>query len=143
MSWGPVEWIVIEFPGSRFSGAIIPALAQLVDSGTVRIIDLLVVHKDADGVASAVELDALDPDELALFEHLDGEVTGVLSDEDVALAAADLAPGSTAGLLVWENVWATTFAAAVRDAGGRVVAAERVPHEVVSAAIAAAEGVTA
>lgn len=139
MPWGPVEWIVIEFPGSRFTGEIIPALAALVDSGTVRIIDLLVVHKDDAGVAHAAELDTLDPAESVLFEPLDGEVLGLLSDEDVAEAAADLAPGSTAAMLVWENVWATTFATAVREAGGRLVAAERVPYDVVEAAVAAAE----
>ena len=134
MPWGPVEWIVVEFPGSRFRGEIVPELAKLVDTGTIHIIDLLVVHKDADGTVHAVELDALDPDEAGPFEHLDGEVMGLLSHDDITLAAA-----STAALLVWENALAAAFASAVRSAHGRVVAYERVPHEIVAAAVAAAE----
>lgn len=89
MPWGPVEWIVVEFPGSRFRGEIVPELAKLVDTGTIHIIDLLVVHKDADGTVHAVELDALDPDEAGPFEHLDGEVMGLLSHDDITLAAAE------------------------------------------------------
>jgi Family of unknown function (DUF6325) len=146
MSWGPVEWMVVEFPGSRFRGEIVPELSRLVDAGTVRIVDLLVVHKDQAGVARAVELDDLDPDELAVFDHLDGEVMGLLSDEDIDVATADLLPGSTAAMLVWENVWAAPLATAVRDAGGRILGSDRVPHDVVEAAVRDAEltdGVTA
>jgi hypothetical protein len=134
---GPVEYILIAFPGNKFSGQIVPALQELVASGTIHIIDLLFVKKAADGSVLVVELDQMDADEAAPFDGLEGEYGGLLSQEDIELAAAELPPNSSAGLLVWENLWAARFAAAVRAADGVVIANERVPHDLVMAALGA------
>lgn len=136
MPLGPVEYILIAFPGNKFSGQIVPALQELVASGTIQIIDLLFIKKDADGNVLAVELDTADEDEAAPFAELDGEYGDLLSQEDIELAAAELPPNSSAGLLVWENVWAARFAEAVRAADGQVIANERIPHAMVEAAVA-------
>lgn len=137
MPIGPVEYILIAFPGNRFNGQIVPALQELVDSGTIRIIDLLFLKKDAAGNVLFVELSDAGEEEAAPFEALDGEIDGLLTPEDIELAASELPPNSSAGLLVWENVWAARFAEAVRDAGGQVVANERIPHAVIEAALQA------
>lgn len=139
MPIGPVEYILIAFPGNKFSGRIAPALHELVASDVIHIIDLLFVKKDAAGNLLVIELDALDADESAPFDTLDGEVSDLLSRADIELAAAELPPNSAAGLLVWENVWARRFAEAVRAADGQVIANERIPHELVEAALRAAE----
>jgi Family of unknown function (DUF6325) len=138
MPIGPVEYMLIAFPGNKFSGRIVPALHELEASGTIHIIDLLFIKKDAAGNVLVVELEALEEDEAAPFETIDGEVGGLLSVEDIELAAADLPPNSSAGLLVWENAWATRFAEAVRAADGQVLANERIPHDIVMAALEAA-----
>ena len=107
-------------------------LKKLVDSGTIRIIDLVVLHKDGDGTVTTVELEGLDPDEAALFSDLDGDVMGLLNEEDIAFAGAALAPGNSAAILVWEDLWVSGFARDVEDAGGQVVghdAAARGPSE--------------
>jgi hypothetical protein len=140
MPLGPVEYILIAFPGNKFNGEIVPALKELVDSGTIHIIDLLFIKKDAAGNILAVELGNADTDEAAPFDELDGEVSDLLSMEDIELAAAELPPNSSAGLIVWENVWAARFAEAVRNANGHVIANERIPHAVIEAALAAMEG---
>jgi hypothetical protein len=132
MPLGPVEYLIIGFPGNRFKGEIVPALADLVESGTVRILDLVFIKKDADGALSIFEFDALE--DAAGFAGLDGEVGGLLNDEDVLLAAEALEPDSSAALLVWEDTWAAPLAAALRNAGGILIAGERIPHEIVEAA---------
>src|SRR5262245_38754254 len=100
MTIGPVEYLIIGFPGNQFKGEIAPALADLIAKGTIRVIDLVFIKKDADGSTTTFEYDALD--EFAVFADLDGEAGGLLNDEDVALAAETLAPNSSAALLVWE-----------------------------------------
>jgi hypothetical protein len=139
MSVGPVEYIMIVFPGNRFNGGIVPALQELVASGTIHIIDLLFIKKDADGNLFTFELNALDDEEGAPFDELDGDIGALLSTEDIQLAAQELPNNCSAGLLVWENVWAMRFAEAVRAANGVVVANERIPHAVVEAALQAAQ----
>jgi uncharacterized membrane protein len=135
-SIGPVEYIVIAFPGNRFKGEIVPALAELVDNDVIRIIDVAFIKKDADGNTAMFEYDTLD-DVLAFgFADVDGEAGGVLNDEDLELAAEALEPDSSAALIVWEHRWATGVAQAIRDAGGRIVAGERVPDEIVEQALA-------
>ena len=135
-SMGPVEYVVIAFPGNRFKGEIVPALAELVDNDVIGIIDVAFIKKDADGNAVMFEYDTLD-DVLAFgFADVDGEAGGVLNDEDLELAAEALEPDSSAALLVWEHRWAARVAQAIRDAGGRIVAGERVPDEVVEQAVA-------
>ena len=128
---GPVDYAIIVFPGNRFRGEIAPAIADLVDDGTIRIIDIAFVGKDADGTAVAMELTELDPDVQEGLEKLGIEVTGLFSDEDLIGAADALEPNSSAALLIWENVWARKVAQAMRDAGGVLVAFERIPHDVV------------
>lgn len=135
MSRGPLEYIIIEFPGNKFSGEIVPALHELVSSGTIRIVDLIFVKKDAEGLTESFELASLDPDEAAVFHRLDGEINGLVSEEDLRLAAEELAPDSSAAVLVWENSWAARFVDAVTKANGRVVAHERIPNEVFEAAL--------
>ena len=138
MALGPVEWIEIGFPGNKLSGSVVLPLKKLVDSGTIRIIDLVVLHKDSAGIVTALELEGLEPDEAALFEDLDGDVLGLLNEEDIAFAGEALAPGNSAAILVWEDLWVSAFAQSVEDAGGRVVGHDKVPDEVAQAALQAA-----
>jgi Family of unknown function (DUF6325) len=132
MTLGPVEYVLIGFPGNRFKGEIIPALAQLVEAGTIRIIDLVFVKKDTAGALEVFEYDALD--EVADVAQIDGEAGGLLSDDDIALAAEVLEPDSSAALLVWEDTWAAPLADALRAAGGVLIDGERIPHDIVEAA---------
>ena len=131
---GPVEYLIVAFPGNRFRGEIAPALADLVEAGTIRIIDVAFVGKDADGEVIALELTELDPEVQDSLDRLGIEVQGLLNEDDLADAAEALAPNSSAALLVWENVWARTVTKAMRDAGGELLAFERVPHDIVQAA---------
>jgi Family of unknown function (DUF6325) len=131
---GPVDYAIIVFPGNRFRGEIAPAIGDLVDDGTIRIIDIAFVGKDADGSTVAMELTELDPDVQEGLEKLGIEVSGLFSDDDLIGAAEGLEPNSSAALLIWENVWARKVAQAMRDAGGVLIAFERIPHEVVQEA---------
>jgi uncharacterized membrane protein len=126
----PVEYIVIDFPGNRFDGSIVPALVDLVDKRTVRILDLVFVKKDDDGSVDCFEFDQLD--ELGDFGALDGDAGDVLSDDDVLALAEDIPPGSSALFIVWEDLWAADLGRAVRNAGGEVLIGGRVPHQVVT-----------
>jgi Family of unknown function (DUF6325) len=131
---GPVEYLIVAFPGNRFRGEIAPALADLVEAGTIRIIDIAFVAKDEDGEVAAFELTDIDPDVREGLESLGIEVTGLFNEEDLMAAAEELEPNSSAALLVWEDVWAREVAQALRDAGGEVFDFGRLPHEVVQAA---------
>jgi hypothetical protein len=131
---GPVEFIVLGFPGNRFKGEIVPALADLVESETIRIIDLAFVKKDADGSITTIELEEMDDDEAAgIGSH--GDVGDLISGADLERAAEALEPNNSAAVLVWENTWAARFAQAVRNADGIVLENMRIPHDVVQAAI--------
>jgi hypothetical protein len=131
---GPVDYMIVAFPGNQFRGEIAPALADLVEAGTIRIIDLAFVGKDAEGNTAAFELTEIDPEIREGLEKAGVEVTGLLNDEDLMAAAEELEPNSSAALLVWENVWARDVAQKMRDAGGVLLDFERLPHEVVQAA---------
>jgi hypothetical protein len=131
---GPVEYIVIEFPGNQFKGEIAPALGELVDSGTIRILDLVFVKKDAAGNVQVIEYEDLE--EAGAFADVDGEAGGLFADDDARLIGEMLAPDSSAAVLVWEDRWAAPFAEAVRGAGGLVRAGQRIPHDEVVAALA-------
>jgi uncharacterized membrane protein len=135
MGIGPVEYMVVAFPENRFTGDIAPALADLVEAGTIRIIDLAFVGKDTDGTVTAFELGDLESEVGAAFSKIVSESGGLLNDEDVEAVAEELEPNSSAALLVWEDVWATKIADAIRAAGGELWDLERVPHEVVQAAV--------
>jgi hypothetical protein len=132
---GPVELAVIEFDSDRMDGHAVPALRELVDSGVISILDLVLLRKDADGTVAAIELVDLDQEQAALFTELEGEVSGLLSDEDLQLVGADLSPGHMAACLVWENTWARRLAKALAEAGGRLVAHERIGAAEVRAAL--------
>lgn len=131
---GPVEYMVVAFPGNKFRGEIAPALQELVDSQTVRIIDLAFVAKDADGVIAALEVSDLDPDVQTALERMGASATGLFNEDDLMAAAEELEPNSAAALLVWEDLWAARLAQAIRDADGVLLDLERIPHEVVVAA---------
>lgn len=135
---GPVDYLIVAFPGNEFRGEIAPALADLVEAGTIRIIDLAFVGKDAEGNVAALELTDIDPEVREGFEKAGVEVNGLFNEEDLAAAGEELEPNSSAALLVWENVWAKNVAQAMRDAGGEVLDFDRIPHEVVQAAREAA-----
>jgi uncharacterized membrane protein len=129
---GPVEYVVIEFPGNQFNGEVAPALARLVESGTVRIIDLVFVLKDADGNVTSLEYDELG-EVAAAFADIDGDADGMLSDDDIAEIAAGLHDNSSALLLLFEDLWAKEFTAAVLDSGGELVAGGRIPRDLIEA----------
>ena len=134
---GPVDWIVLEFPGSRFRGEIAPILDDLVERGTIRVLDLVLIRKGEDGSLDFFELSDLDESEIGGLRSYETELAVLLSEEDVTAAAAAVEPGSTAALLVWENRWAAPFGSAVRRAGGQLVASGRIPVQALLAAVEA------
>jgi hypothetical protein len=131
---GPVEYIVVGFPGNQFKGEIAPALGDLVDAGTIRIIDIAFAGKNEKGEVVAFELSDLDDGVQKALQRLGAESTGLFSEDDLLAVAEDLDPNSSAAVLAWENVWAKPVAAAIQNAGGRLYGYDRVPHEVVVAA---------
>jgi hypothetical protein len=139
---GPVDYIVVEFPAgaSNFTGEMVSELLALVDSGTVRVIDVLILTKDADGSVEAMELD--DIDELGPLQAVEAQLAELLAAEDVENLAAAMEPGSTAGVLIWENLWAAPFASAARRSGGQLIADGRIPIQAIIASIEADEAPT-
>ena len=131
MSIGPVEYIAIGFPGNKFSGEIIPAIKELQDSGTIRVLDLVIISKDGDGNITAVELSEASPEQAALFSVLGIESKNLLGQEDIEDIGGALDPNSTAGLMIWENVWAARFAQSLRAANGVLIANGRIPAQVI------------
>jgi uncharacterized membrane protein len=136
---GPVDWIVVEFPGSRFNGQIAPALRDLVERDLIRVLDLVVLKKDSDGSLEAFELSDLDEGEIGELQSYEAQLAMLLSEDDVNAIAAAIEPGSSAAVLVWENTWAAPFASAVRHSGGQLVASGRIPTQALLAAIEADE----
>ncbi len=139
---GPVDWLVLEFPGKQPTGQVAPYLKDLVDRGLVRVLDLMVLQKETDGTLNVSELSDLDPSDLGEIRTTEADLAMVLSEQDVLDLAETIEPGSTAAVLVWENLWAAPFGSAVRKAGGQLVATGRIPTQAVIAAIEAdaAEG---
>ena len=134
---GPVDWLVVEFPGSRFKGEIAPIITDLVDREIIRVLDLLVLRKYDDGALEAFEISDLDESELGELRAYETELAVLLSAEDVESVAAAVEPGSSAACLVFENRWAAPFASAVRRAGGQLVANGRIPVQALLASIEA------
>jgi hypothetical protein len=132
---GPVDYLVVEFPGSDFKGEILGELADLVQRGIVRVLDALIIVKDPDGSYEAFEFDSAEVGERGEIRGLEAELAELLSADDVTAVAEALEPGSAAGLLVYENLWAAPFASAVRRAGGQLVANGRIPVQALLAAI--------
>lgn len=136
---GPVDWIVVEFPGSKFNGEIAPALRDLVERNLIRVLDLVLLKKDADGSLEGFELSDLDEGEIGDLRSYEAELAMLLSEDDVKAVAAAIEPGSSAAVLVWENSWAAPFASAVRRSGGQLAASGRIPIQALLAAIEADE----
>lgn len=133
--YGPVDYLIVEFPAGtqNFTGEIAEELVRLVDAGTIRVLDMIVIVKEADGSLDAVEIS--DTDDLGPLTEIEAGLAGLLAEEDVAYLAASMSPGSVAGVLVYENLWAAPFAAAARRAGGVVIADGRISPEDVAAAL--------
>jgi hypothetical protein len=136
---GPVDYLVVEFPAgaSNFSGEMAAELVALTDSGTIRVIDALILTKDEHGTVEAVEL--ADAGELGELQALEAELAELLAEEDIEHLAAAMEPNSTAGVLIWENLWAAPFASAARRAGGQLIANGRIPIQAIIASIEADE----
>jgi hypothetical protein len=136
---GPIDYLVVEFPGNRMTGEGLPLLVDLVDRGIVRIMDLVFIRKELDGSVSGLEIADLDSDgrlDLAVF---DGAATGLIGAEDIDDAGAVLEPGSSAGIIIYENLWAAPLAAAIRRGGGQMVASGRIHVQAALAALEEAE----
>ncbi|WP_030766346.1 DUF6325 family protein [Streptomyces sp. NRRL F-2664] len=135
---GPVDYLVVEFPGNRMTGEGLPLLVDLVDRGIIRILDLVFVRKDADGSVVALELKDVGGGEmdLSVFE---GAASGLLGQDDLDEAGAALEANSSAGILVYENVWAAPFARALRRGGAQLVAGGRIPVQALLASLDAME----
>ena len=138
-SLGPVDYVVVEFPAgkSNFTGEMAKELLALVEAGTIRVIDVLILTKNEDGTVDAKELS--DVEELGELQALEAELGDLLAAEDVDHLAAAMEPGSTAGVLIWENLWAAPFASAARRSGGQLIASGRIPIQAIIASIEADE----
>jgi hypothetical protein len=132
---GPVDWIVVEFEGTKLNGDIAPILKDYVDRDLIRVLDLLFIKKDEDGGFEAFEATDLEDSEIGELRAYETELAMLLSEQDVADLVETIEPGSSAAVLVWENLWAAPFGAAVRHAGGQLVASGRIPIQAVIAAM--------
>jgi len=139
--FGPVDYLVVEFAAdqSNFDGEMAKELASLVDRGLIRVLDLMVLHKDENGELEALEIDELE--EVDELRALETEVAEILAVDDIAHLGHALENGSTAGVLVWENTWAAPFASAARHSGGQLIASGRIPIQAIAASIEAEEAV--
>jgi hypothetical protein len=136
---GPISYLIVEFPGNKMTGEGLPILVDLVDQGVIRILDLMFVRRDSDGSMRAVELADIDADgqfDLAVFA---GASSGILDDSDLADAAKVIEPGSSAGILIFENRWATSFTQALRRGGAELVAAGYIPQDALLASLDATD----
>jgi hypothetical protein len=134
---GPVDYLVVEFPpgAQNFTGEMAAELVRLSDAGTIRVLDLLILQKAADGSVDAYEIDETEAaDEIRALET---HVSEILAADDVEHLAAAMEPGSVAGVLVWENTWAAPFASAARRAGGQLIATGRIPIQAIAASLEA------
>jgi len=136
---GPVDYLIVEFPAgaSNFTGEMAEELLALVKAGTIRVIDVLILSKNDDGSVDAMELSDLD--DLGELQTLEAELAQMLAEEDVEHLAAAMDPGTVAGVLIWENLWAAPFASAARRAGGQLIANGRIPIQAIIAAVEADE----
>ena len=131
MTYGPVDFVALEFKGNQFKGEIFPELLKLVNDGVVRVIDIIVVKKDADGNVTHQEIQETDKEVLAVFNPLKAEINGMIQVEDIEMIGEKLENNTTAAVLLFENLWAVNFVKAVENANGRSVMHVRIPHEVV------------
>ena len=143
MAIGPVEVLVIKFPGNQFRGEIVPALKELVEGGTIRVIDILFVNKDENGKVEMVDINDLDDDDFAQFDPIVQDVTGMLTEDDVQYFSTALGPNSSMAMLLFENTWATKFRDAVLNAKGELVLNERIPKQVIDEMLESQEAASA
>jgi hypothetical protein len=136
MSLGPIEFLALKFPGNRFRGEIVPALAESGENNTVRVVDLLFVQRAADGAVRVVELADLGEEDYVAFEEVVSDISGMLNHDDARQIANALEPNSSAALLLFENVWAARFVDAVANAKGEVIVSERIPRGMVDEMLA-------
>jgi len=136
---GPIDYLVVEFPGSRMTGRVFPQLVDLVDRGLIRILDLAFVRKEGDGSITGIELKEVDGDGTLGLSDFEGASSGLLGDDDIQEAGAAIQSDSSAGILVYENVWAAPLAREIRHSGGQLVASDRIPVQAVLAALDVAE----
>ena len=136
---GPVDYLIVDFPAgqSNFTGEMADELVRLVDAGTIRVIDVVILAKDDDGVVEAMELS--DVDDLGPLQAIEAELADLLAEDDIENLAAAMEPGSVAGVLVYENVWAAPFASAARRAGGQLISNGRIPIQDIIASLEADE----
>ena len=139
---GPIDYVVVEFPAgaANFTGEMATELVALVDAGTIRVIDILILTKNDDGTVDAMELS--DIEELGELQALETELAELLAADDVVHLAAAMDPGSTAGVLIYENLWAAPFASAARRSGGQLIANGRIPIQAIIASIEADEALS-
>jgi hypothetical protein len=137
MALGPIELLVVKFPGNQFRGEIIPALQELVEGRIIRIVDILFLHKDGDGRLTVLEINDLEAEVFGLFDPIVSDVTKLLSNEDAAQLGNTLENDSSAALMLFENTWATRFVDALRNAQGELVMSERIPRVVIDELLAA------
>lgn len=135
---GPIDYLIVEWPGRQPTGEALPHLIDLVDRGLIRVLDLSFIAKGEDGSVATLEIADLG-DEIDVFADFEGASSGLLGDDDIEEAGNALEPGTSAALLVYENRWAAPFAAAVRHSGGQLVASGRIPVQAVLAALDAVE----
>ena len=141
MTYGPIDFLALEFKGNQFKGEIMPALLELVNKEIVRVIDLVIVQKDADGKVTMREMQQLDPSMVAIFDPLKAQITGIIQLEDIEMIGQKVENNTTAAIMLFENLWPIKFREAVLNANGRLVMHERIPDEVVAETVAKFAGV--
>jgi hypothetical protein len=132
---GPIDYVVVEFPGSRMTGEGLPLLVELVERGIIRILDFAFVRKELDGSVVGLSVSDLDREGASDITIFEGVSSGLLGDDDLNEAGAVLEPGNSAGILIYENTWAAPFVAALRRGGAELVASGRIPADAVLAAV--------
>ncbi len=131
MTYGPIDFLALEFKGNQFKGEIMPALLELVNKEIVRVIDLVIVQKDADGKVTMREMQQVEPSVVAIFDPLKAQITGIIQLEDIEMIGEKVENNTTAAIMLFENLWPIKFREAVLNANGRLVMLERIPDAVV------------
>ena len=124
---GPIDFLLLEFPNDRTDGAAADALAELIEAGTIRLLDLVIARKESDGTVEVIDIDGAG--DVTAFVQFAGARSGLLGDDDIQEAGTALSPGTTAALIVFENAWAAPFVAAARENGGEMIASMRIPAQ--------------
>ncbi|MFL7891634.1 MAG: DUF6325 family protein [Anaerolineales bacterium] len=132
MTYGPIDFLALEFKTDQLTGEGMAELIELVEKEIVRVIDLVIILKDEDGEVQVLEIEELDPETLAIFDPLDVEVSGIIQMEDIELIAVEMENNTTAALLLYENLWAIKFGEAVTRSSGRMLMFDRIPFEVIN-----------